>query len=422
MMSRSLALMILVPIVSALAFGSVDAADSPLEVNQENRNRVSDRPDDNTLIFPLQDKHVHSSSIIECPNGDLLVTWYHGSGERRANDVQIQGARSRDSGRTWSPIFVMADSHDLPDCNPVLFVDSKDRLWLFWLQVVANGWQHGLLKYRRSIDYQADGPPTWEWQDVIVLKPGDRFPNDLRDGFEALQFSQDAWGEYARPYDELVVAAAADPAKRQKGWMPRNHLAVLPSGRILLPLYSDGFNVSLAAISDDLGETWRASRPMAGVGPIQPTIVQCTGGELVAYFRDSGGPPHRVQVSRSNDDGLTWSPARDTDLPNPSGSLEVIRLHDGDWAMIYNDTESGRHQLAMALSRDEGATWSRPKYLEHDRRGSFGYPSLIETRDHMLHATYSLTRTDDGKHAESIKHVTFAKEWITTDSNHGGRR
>ena len=27
----------------------------------------------------------------------------------------------------------MADTPDFPDCNPVLFVDQKERLWLFWI-------------------------------------------------------------------------------------------------------------------------------------------------------------------------------------------------------------------------------------------------------------------------------------------------
>ena len=39
------------------------------------------------LIFPPQAKHVHSSTIEELPNGDLIAAWFYGSGERRANDV-----------------------------------------------------------------------------------------------------------------------------------------------------------------------------------------------------------------------------------------------------------------------------------------------------------------------------------------------
>jgi hypothetical protein len=32
------------------------------------------------LIFPLESWHNHASAIVECPNGDLLVCWFHGSG------------------------------------------------------------------------------------------------------------------------------------------------------------------------------------------------------------------------------------------------------------------------------------------------------------------------------------------------------
>jgi predicted neuraminidase len=368
-----------------------------------------------TLIFPLQDIHNHSSSIVQCPNGDLLVCWYHGSGERWADDVQVQGARSHDGGKTWSEVFTMADTPDLPDCNPVLFIDANERLWLFWAQIIANRWEHCLLKYVRADEYTADGPPNWNWQDVIVLKPGDTLPEQIKSGLASLGFDQGLWGEYAHPYDKMLVEAAGDPFKRQKGWMPRNHVTVLPSGRILLPLYSDGFNLSLTAISDDLGDTWQASGAMVGLGPIQPSIARRDSGQLVAYFRDGGGPPQRVQTSTSDDEGTTWSPAIDTDVPNPSGSMEVIRLADGDWIMVNNDTEDSRSSLAVSLSTDEGKTWATSRHLEHYVNGSYAYPSIIQTADGKIHATYTYTKKDKVEAGESIKHVSFNKSWLTKE-------
>lgn len=62
------------------------------------------------LIFPLQAKHVHSSCVIECPNGDLMATWFYGSGERDSPDVLIQGARLRQGATAWSEPFLMADT------------------------------------------------------------------------------------------------------------------------------------------------------------------------------------------------------------------------------------------------------------------------------------------------------------------------
>ena len=47
------------------------------------------------LVFPLHDKHNHAPGIVECPNGDLLVSWYRGSGERRSDDVAVFGARRK---------------------------------------------------------------------------------------------------------------------------------------------------------------------------------------------------------------------------------------------------------------------------------------------------------------------------------------
>ena len=52
-----------------------------------------------TDIFPPGVKHTHSSSIVQCPNGDLLACWFHGSGERSADDVLVQMDRMKKRGQ-----------------------------------------------------------------------------------------------------------------------------------------------------------------------------------------------------------------------------------------------------------------------------------------------------------------------------------
>ena len=61
------------------------------------------------LIFPSQNQHVHSSSLVSLPNGDLLASWFQGSGERKADDVKIMGARLKKGYFNWSKPFEMAD-------------------------------------------------------------------------------------------------------------------------------------------------------------------------------------------------------------------------------------------------------------------------------------------------------------------------
>ena len=188
----------------------------------------------------------------------------------------------------------------------------------------------------------------------------------------------------------------------------RSHAVTLPSGRILLPLYSDGYSFSLMAISDDGGQTWRASGPLVSAGGIQPSVVRKNDGTLAAYMRDNGPPPKRIQVSTSRDDGLTWSVAVDTDLPNPGAGIEVIRLRNGNWVMAYNDTERDRNSLALSLSGDEGQTWKWTRHLEKASTGQFHYPSIIESRDGMLHISYSYF-TPEG---QAIKHAVVNLEWV----------
>lgn len=362
---------------------------------------------DSQAIFAPQDKHVHGSSLVELPNGDLLAAWFHGSGERTANDVVIQGARLKEGAEEWSGVFLMADTPNLPDCNPVLYLAEDGTLRLIWIAVRANGWQHSLLRVKSSTDYLGDGAPAWGWQDLILLQPGEEFASAVQSGFKELDPAEDMWAEYALPYTRLIVEAAHDKAKRQEGWMTRNHPLRLESGRLLLPLYSDGFNMGLAAISDDGGSTWRASKPIVGLAGIQPAFAQRKNGDVVAYMRDTGGPPHRILKSVSRDQGETWSVMKDTDLPNPSSSMEIKALtHHDYWVMIYNDSEHERDRIAVALSDDEGDTWKWKRNIgttEH-----YAYPSLIETEDGLIHVSYTY-KTAEG---QTINHDVLSVDWI----------
>ena len=102
------------------------------------------------LIFPLQQNHVHGSSIVSLPTGDLLTAWFEGSGERKADDVRIMGARLRKKDSRWGEPFLLADTPNIPDCNPVLFLNQEGKLFLVWIAVQANRWEQSILRFRTS--------------------------------------------------------------------------------------------------------------------------------------------------------------------------------------------------------------------------------------------------------------------------------
>ena len=372
------------------------------------------------LLFPPEAWHNHGSSLVECPDGSLLACWFHGSGERKADDVLVQGARKAKNAKQWTERFVMADTPGYPDCNPVLYVDPQGKLWFFWITVIANLWESSLLKYRVSTDFQQPaGPPRWDWQDVLHITPVN-FYEDLKDEWE--KFKQ-AYPELIpkpdKPFTDLKADEFTDYYMRNKaqdklqqrlGWMTRIHPLGLPSGKLVLPLYTDAFSISLMAITSDGGKTWRTSRPLVGFGNIQPSLVRKKDGTLVAMMRENG-PRNRIRVSTSPDEGLTWGPVGEMEFPNPGSSVEAIVLANGNWLLMYNDTTEGRHSLNLSLSDDEGQTWKWSRHLEkvEPGQGSFSYPSLIQTRDGFLHATYSHHLPGEQK---SIKHAQFNEEWI----------
>jgi predicted neuraminidase len=170
------------------------------------------------------------------------------------------------------------------------------------------------------------------------------------------------------------------------------------------------------AITDDGGATWRFSEPLVAAGNIQPSIAKKADGTLVAYMRDNGPPPQRLHVSSSNDKGMTWSRVRDSELPNPGSGADIVTLRNGHWVLAYNDTERGRHSLAVSLSTDEGKTWSHTRHLEHspgaEGAPSAAYPSIIQGADGSLHVVYSYHRSDEGQARKTIKHARFTESWI----------
>lgn len=363
----------------------------------------------NQLLFPLQEQHVHSSSIVELPNGDLLSCWFQGSGERTANDVVVNGARLKKGETKWSKSFLMADTPGQPDCNPMLFLNNSGKLFLVWIVVQANRWETSILKVKTTSDYSGEGAPTWEWQDIILMKPGEEFAKQTEEQFKKNTKDDLAWAEYAYPYEELLIEAAKDPKKRETGWMSRCTPTILGNGKILLPLYSDGFNFGLIAISEDDGETWKNSLPIVGRGLNQPSLVIRNDGSIDAYLRDDGDAPGKIMLSHSNDEGYSWTYAQKSDIPNPGASVEIINLKSGNWLLIYNDVNDGRYSIAAAISNDEGKSWKWKRNLENLEGGSFSYPSVIQAKNGTIHVTYSYHLSDKKK---SIKHVSFEEKWI----------
>lgn len=413
-------------------------------------------------IFPFQSLHCHGSTITELPNSDLLASWFQGSGERTADDVALMGSRLNRSTGIWGKPFIMADTPDFPDINPVIFLDNKQRLWLVWYTVLAYQWESSVLKYRISEDYmQKDGPPVWLWQDMIHVKPDgpvpdgigrdDKFVKTLEkkyddyhlslvsDGYiredgtgtiteEQWQAARNHYLDIARGLNfvkngaevnekgEKVSVQLGYPLMRRIGWQTRNK-PLIKGNNILLPLYSDGFDFSLIAITGDYGNTWHFSEPIAGAGNVQPALAMATDSTITAYMRDNGPAPKRLMKSVSADMGLSWSTVTDTDIPNPGTAADVVVLKSGNIVIAHNDVEEGRHRLSVWLSKDEGKTWPCRKTIINGLPGSETrghYPAIIQGDDGCIHMSFTnqVAGPDGQQPLKTIAHASFTEDWL----------
>ena len=369
---------------------------------------------DAELVFPLHAQHNHAPGIVECPNGDLLVSWYRGSGERRADDVAVYGAWRAHGGSRWTEPFLLADTPGFPDCNTALFLDEQERIWLFYPTIIANTWESCLTNFKVSSRYAPPGAPKWDREGLILLKPDD-FAESARQLLdEELKRLNPVLSDKLQEEIRQARERLGDKLYQRLGWQPRCKPTRLPSGRLLLPLYTDTFSISIMAISDDRGQTWHASKPLLGFGNIQPAVLRRADGTLVAYMRENGSRK-RVRVAESKDDGESWGSVGVCELPNPGSGLDGLRLANGHWVLVYNDTTSGRQRLAVSLSIDEGRTWKHTRHLEDQPRGSFHYPAITQGKDGTLHVVYSYF-VEEGK---SMKHAAFNEAWIESgDAGH----
>ncbi|MFH1743193.1 MAG: sialidase family protein [bacterium] len=208
-----------------------------------------------------------------------------------------------------------------------------------------------------------------------------------------------------------------DKLSRRLGWMTRTQPLMISRYRMMLGLYHDVFACSLAAFTEDWGQSWTFSEPIQDVylGMVQPSFAKKLDGTLVAFMRDNGYPK-QIRIAESKDQGITWSSVRTMDIPNPGSSVQCLVLRNGHWIVICNDTKKGRRRMTTSLSENEGATWKWRRAVEDlgECGGEISYPTLIQAGDGSLHCTYSckIPGKVSGYGRESIKHVHFDEGWI----------
>jgi len=289
----------------------------------------------------------HASTIAE--SGDHLVAaWFGGSGEGNP-DVGIWLSLNQTGGWTEPTEAAMGrqeDGKSQPCWNPVLFQPKRGPLLLF---------------------YKAGPNPRRWWGMMMASDNGGR-----------------TWSPPRRLPDGILGPIKNKPVR-------------CANGDILCPSSTEdnGWRIHFERTRDG-GETWSKTQPVEGdLSAIQPTILFYAGGRMQALGRTRQS---KIFQTWSDDQGATWSALQLTALPNPNSGIDAVTLRDGRQLLVYNHTMRGRSPLNVAVSRD-GARWDAALVLE-SAPGEYSYPAVIQTRDGLVHITYTWKR-------RNIRHVVL---------------
>ncbi|NUM53321.1 MAG: exo-alpha-sialidase [Candidatus Hydrogenedentes bacterium] len=283
-------------------------------------------------------KECHASTLVEAGDGALLCAWFGGDKEK-ADNVAIW--MSRFKNKTWAMPVKVAKVNETAHWNPVLFRDPANGTYLFF-------------KVGREI-------PFWETNWMQTKDDG----HTWSEARELVAHDQGGRGPVrSKPiilHDKSWLAGAST---EYKGWN------------------------AFADRSQDGGRTWVRSADwqidktvIAGDGAIQPTLWESSPGHVHAFVRTAAGFIGRVD---SADGGRTWSPVHKTDLPNNNSGIDVLKLDDGKLVLIYNPVGKSwgsRSPLNLALSSDNGATWTDLAALEDEPEMEFSYPAVVRTKN-----------------------------------------
>jgi alpha-L-rhamnosidase len=297
----------------------------------------------------------HAATIAETPGG-LVAAWFGGTREGH-KDVCIW--MSRNVNGKWTAPAQVADGIQNDTLryacyNPVLYQVPNGELLLFYkVGPRVKDWK-GWMKTSK------DGGLTWS------------LPKALPEGF-------------------------LGPVK--------NKPVLLNNGTLLCASSTEGngWRVHFETTSD-LGKTWRKIGPINDgktLNAIQPSVLFHKNGRLQILCRSKN---RAIVESWSSDNGETWSPLAKTSLPNNNSGTDAVTLLDGRQLLVYNhvlppDTlaKGPRTPLNVSLSND-GKEWFASLILEDSPISQYSYPSVIQSKDGIIHIVYTWRR-------ERIKYV-----------------
>ncbi|QNK58952.1 exo-alpha-sialidase [Paenibacillus sp. PAMC21692] len=324
-------------------------------------------------------KRAFNGAIIELKQNELLLTYDNYSDVEDDSPGVISGKISQDGGRTWGESYLIQENIGLKNVanQGVVRLKSGDLALFFYKQDDST---HISMHMIRSSD---EGRT---WSEPINITPLE--------------------GHHPTGNDRAVV---------------------LSSGRIIIPLGGNtpsipGKSGVFTVYSDDEGETWQFGDFVDWTTgyPSEPVLVELKDHRVMILIRTTVG---HIIKAYSDDGGETWGEPIETDIQTASSPYMIKRIPDngmGPLMLIWNNSPNeNRRPLTMAVSNDEGETWTNYINLEPADRGINAYPSITTYRDEVLITYYTYSPYPDGTYTLPLKLQIWKLADITAGTGFG---
>ncbi|MGA7307083.1 MAG: sialidase family protein [Rhodothermales bacterium] len=331
---------------------------------------------------------VHSDSVARVSEGDIevladgrlaFVYQQSGVGGSDFDQMDLVLRTSDDQGATWTDPEILVSSSEAAQnvMSPTILRAHDGELLLFYLR--KNGPWDCHMYVRRSDDELATLS-----EPVLAIEP---------EGYFVVNNSRPIQLASGR----LLVPASFHPADGELEWS---------SARMS--------GIPVIFYSDDVGLTWHQSQtsletpPVPGVQLQEPGVIELTDGRVMMWMRTNDGFQYE---SFSNDQGVSWSTPVPGPLASPLSPATIARIPStNELVVVWNDRSGdhplpdaradtravgGRTPLAVAISSDEGLTWSRSRLLEEGAGINFQYPAITFDDDRMI-VSYTICPLGEG--------------------------
>lgn len=326
-------------------------------------------------------------AIIKSPNGNLLAF-----AEARKKDcddfgdIDVVMKRSKNNGKHWSNLEVVADNNLVKAGNPAPVVDLLDpkfpggRVFLLYNTASASEADSRNGVSTREIWYITSTDNGKSWNKPVNITTSVHKP--FSPAFNPTYTFKEDWRTNALTPGHAFQFTTGE--KEGRIFIPANHSVGAKKEK-------DDFDNYRAHsfFSDDHGSTWRLGADILIPGGNESTAAELSDGSVLQNVRyQSKTDRHRI-LAYSKNGGESWDTAYvSKDLPDPVCQGSMISLRNASrHVLLFSNPASQvkREKMTIRASMDNGKSW--PFFYLVDP-GPSSYSDLVGVKPNKIGLLY----------------------------------